>query len=145
MNLDRCHLFSAMSVALLSACGRPATEPAAAPRTTAPADPASRPVAAASSASAPLQVPPDWLGRWTGPEGTYLQIVQTEGVYDITVRNLDGVRTFRGLAGSDSLHFERDGVQESIRRTDGAATGMKWLAEKSRCLTVKPGEGYCRE
>ena len=29
--------------------------------------------------------------------------------------------------------------------TDGDATGMKWLAGKARCLTVRVGEGYCRD
>lgn len=58
--------------------------------------------------------------------------------------NLDGARTFPATATAEGISFERDGVRESIRVTDGAATGMKWLADKSDCLTVKPGEGYCR-
>jgi len=41
--------------------------------------------------------------------------------------------------------FERDGLQESIRPTNGDETGMKWLAGKKNCLTVRPGEGYCRD
>jgi hypothetical protein len=34
---------------------------------------------------------------------------------------------------------------ESIRATDGPATGMKWLSDKSNCLTIRSGEGYCRD
>ena len=29
--------------------------------------------------------------------------------------------------------------------TDGDATGLKYLAGKKDCLTVEPGEGYCRD
>lgn len=105
----------------------------------------STPVAAGAASTPPLAVPQDWLGRWDGPEGTYLQIVDSgEGRYDVTIKDLDRARSFPGIAGTDHLYFERDGVQERIRATDGAATGMKWLAEKSKCLTVKAGEGYCR-
>ena len=39
----------------------------------------------------------------------------------------------------------RDGVRESLRPGSGVETGMKWLQDKSDCLVVKPGEGYCRE
>jgi len=45
----------------------------------------------------------------------------------------------------DHVEFERDGIKESLRPTDGNTTGMKWLAGKADCLTVKTGEGYCRD
>jgi hypothetical protein len=32
-----------------------------------------------------------------------------------------------------------------LRATDGAGTGMKWLADKTDCLVVAPGEGFCRK
>ncbi|HUQ53792.1 MAG TPA: hypothetical protein VM692_16300 [Gammaproteobacteria bacterium] len=86
-----------------------------------------------------------WLGRWTGPEGTFLLLEGGNGRYDVTIQNLDGPRVFVGSSMGDQIRFERDGVIESIHATDGAATGMKWLAEKSNCLTVRPGEGYCRD
>jgi hypothetical protein len=35
-----------------------------------------------------------WLGQWTGPEGTLLLIEGGQGIYQITVRNLDGPLTF---------------------------------------------------
>jgi hypothetical protein len=39
----------------------------------------------------------------------------------------------------------RDGTTETIRATDGAGTGMKWLANKTDCLVVTVGsEGFCR-
>lgn len=86
-----------------------------------------------------------WLGQWNGPEGTFLRLEGGQGNYKITIQNLDGPRTFEGHAVGDQVQFERDGVKESIRATSGAETGMKWLSEKSNCLTIRPGEGYCRD
>lgn len=101
--------------------------------------------------SPPAPAPPPtatadaWMGQWNGPEGTFLKIEGGGGQYEVTVRNLDGPRRFAGVAAGDRLEFERDGVKESVRATSGAETGMKWLAEKSNCLTVRTGEGYCRD
>jgi len=86
-----------------------------------------------------------WLGRWNGPEGTYLELAGGKGAYEVTIKDLDAARTFTGAATGDRVEFRRDGVTESIRATNGDATGMKWLAGKTRCLTIKPGEGYCRD
>lgn len=86
-----------------------------------------------------------WLGKWDGPEGTFLQLEGGNGAYEVTIQNLDGPRLFHGRAVASGIEFERDGVKEAIRATNGAATGMKWLADKSNCLTVRTGEGYCRD
>lgn len=86
-----------------------------------------------------------WLGKWSGPEGTYLQLNDGGGKYKIIIQNLDGPRTFDGIAAGNQIEFERNGVKESLRATNGAETGMKWLSEKSDCLTVRVGEGYCRD
>ena len=86
-----------------------------------------------------------WLGRWTGPEGTFLLLAGGDGRYEVTIQNLDGPRVFAGVAAGEQIRFERDGVVELIHATDGAATGMKWLTEKVDCLTVRAGEGYCRD
>ncbi len=85
-----------------------------------------------------------WRGTWTGPEGTSLVISGDSGAYEITIRNLDAPRTFRGHASGNRITFVRDGLAEALRATDGASTGMKWLREKTDCLTVRMGEGYCR-
>jgi len=85
-----------------------------------------------------------WLGRWTGPEGTYLDISGGGGRYELTVADLDGPRTFPGQAQASSIVFERDGTREAVRATDGVGTGMKWLADQSNCLVINPGEGFCR-
>ena len=86
-----------------------------------------------------------WVGQWNGPEGTYLRISGSKGKYEVTVRNLDGPRVFSGTAVENGIEFERDGVKESLRATNGQGTGMKWLADKNECLVVRTGEGYCRQ
>ena len=101
------------------------------------------PASTLGPASAP--VPDQWLGKWNGPEGTFVQLTGGHGKYEVTVQNLDGPRTFQGQAVGDRIEFERNGVKESLRATNGAETGMKWLSDKSNCLTVRAGEGYCRD
>jgi hypothetical protein len=99
------------------------------------------------SGAPPATDPPatdKWLGQWTGPEGTFLRLEGGQGKYTVTIQNLDGPRSFQGSASAGTVTFERDGVVETIHATDGAATGMKWLADKSDCLTIRTGEGYCR-
>jgi hypothetical protein len=86
-----------------------------------------------------------WLGVWNGPEGTFLKLEGGEGSYSITIQNLDGPQTFRGISTGDQVEFKRNGAMEHLRATKGVETGMKWLADKSDCLTVRPGEGFCRD
>ena len=84
------------------------------------------------------------MGKWAGPEGTFIEIAAAGDQYQVTIRNLDGPRTFQGVRRGGGIAFQRDGISESIRSGTGADTGMKWLADKSDCLVVKAGEGYCR-
>ncbi len=70
----------------------------------------------------------------------------TPGRYRLDMQwDLDNAGTFDGTARGDTIVFERGGVRETLRPTDGEQTGLKYLAGKTRCLTVKPGEGYCRD
>lgn len=91
------------------------------------------------------RVTEQWQGRWNGPEGTYLDITGTPADYRLTIADLDGPRRFVGRAQGGQIVFVRDGVLERIRASDGEATGMKWLLDKQNCLTVRSGEGYCRD
>ena len=109
-----------------------------------PPAPSAQPPAPASAASA-THAASGWLGRWQGPEGTWLEVSGGPGTYSLTVRNLDGPRGFEAKEGTETLVFTRDGKIETLRRGDGVQTGMKWLAEKRDCLIVKAGEGYCRD
>ena len=97
-----------------------------------------------SSASTSI-VTDTWLGKWNGPEGTFLDIAGDKGVYTITIADLDGPKQYQGTAKNNQIIFERNGITETIQPTDGAGTGMKWLADKSNCLRVREGEGWCRD
>ena len=106
-----------------------------------------RKISPATSSSDSARVPQTtdrWLGQWNGPEGSFLRIDGGQGKYDVTIQNLDGPRTFQGSSADGQIQFERNGLKESIRATSGAQTGMKWLTDKTNCLTVRAGEGYCR-
>ncbi|MEO7794539.1 MAG: hypothetical protein ABIV06_07170 [Thermoanaerobaculia bacterium] len=99
---------------------------------------------ASPTATAPPRSFDRWLGQWIGVEGTFLRLAGGNGTYEVTIQDLDGPRTFSATAVDGKLQFERDGVRETLRETNGVETGMKWLAEKSNCLTIRPGEGFCR-
>ena len=87
----------------------------------------------------------EWIGRWNGPEGTYLEISKSGDTYEIQIKDLDKVQTYRGTATSDGISFERNGKAETIRSGKGEQTGMKWLLDKKNCLVIRYGEGYCRD
>ncbi|MBR0553582.1 hypothetical protein [Stakelama marina] len=91
----------------------------------------------------------DWVGRWVGVEGTYLDITKAEGGGDKYLLkmqyDLDHNGTFDGVATDKGIRFTRPGGTYVLHHTDGNATGMKYLAGKKDCLTVEQGEGYCRD
>jgi hypothetical protein len=87
----------------------------------------------------------NWVGTWKGPEGTSLELSKQEVGYEVVITNLDGPRSFHGIAADEVLQFERDGATETVRAGEGPVSGMKWLADKHDCLIVKTGEGYCRD
>lgn len=100
---------------------------------------------AAKSAAKPRDSRTEWLGKWIGPEGTFLQLSSQKGGYRIVIQSLDARRSFMGTAmGQDRIQFRRDGKTRQIRAGNGRDTGMKWLSEKQNCLIVEVGEGYCR-
>ena len=121
----------ALSVVVLFGCSE---------RSPAPASNAPQP-----SVTEPEPATDNWLGQWNGPEGTFLRLEGGKGKYVITIQDLDGPKTYQGTSAGNQVQFERNGATETIRATNGAETGMKWLSEKSNCLTIRPGEGYCRD
>jgi hypothetical protein len=123
-----------LTLCLFAACDEPTQIPAAAKTE----QPASSPPAAWS------EVPSEWLGIWTGPEGTDLELLEDGRTHKVSIRNLDGVRTFEAVGIRGGLTFDRDGTKETIKPGSGKDTGMKWLLDKENCLVVKLGEGYCR-
>ena len=98
-----------------------------------------------SSAANQHVVTDQWLGQWNGPEGTFLKITGGDGKYEVIIQNLDGPQNYTGISIDNGIQFERNGVMEKIQATNGAETGMKWLSEKSNCLTVHKGEGFCKD
>ena len=93
------------------------------------------------------KVEADYRGRWTGVEGMYL-VVASEPGGGVTLDmqwDLDNKGTFDGSVTAEGLRFMRNDVTETAVHTNGDATGLKYLAGKQDCLTVKPGEGYCRD
>ena len=143
-----------LATATLAACSDP--QPVAV--TPAPADavevqPAAAP--AADVAVAPVTPAPtdaanaeaDYLGRWIGVEGMYLVVApKTGGGVTLEMQwDLDNKDTLDGSVTAEGLRFMRNGVSEIAVRSNGDATGLKYLAGKMECLTVKQGEGYCRD
>lgn len=102
-------------------------------------------VSAPADAANSLAATDAWVGQWTGPEGTFLRIEGGQGKYQITIRDLDASRIYTGMSDGTTIRFDRNGVKESIHATNGEQTGMKWLQGKTNCLTVREGEGYCRD
>lgn len=92
----------------------------------------------------------DWVGRWTGPEGLFLDIQPSPdgkpGHYAIANRDtLDRQGDYAGVAEGSTIRFVRDGKDLAIRPGKGSDTGFKYLAGREDCLIVVQGqEGYCR-
>ncbi len=98
------------------------------------------------------QMTDQWVGRWIGVEGLFLEISKNEaagpGHYLLEMQyglDADQIGTFEGQATAEGIRFNREGGPQLLRAGDGEATGMKWLLEKEDCLVVKTGEGYCRD
>jgi hypothetical protein len=86
-----------------------------------------------------------WLGKWTGPEGTFLELAKSGNKYVVKINSLDGPATYEGIAVGDHIEFQRDGKTESIHAGNGEDTGMKWLRDEKNCLVIKKSEGFCRK
>jgi hypothetical protein len=102
------------------------------------------PLSAPNSAGAVTEPTDEWLGRWDGPEGTYLELSRNGDKYVVVIQDLDGPKKFEGFGDGHRIRFTRDGKTEFISAGDGEAAGMKWLADKKNCLLTKKGEGWCR-
>jgi sulfite reductase beta subunit-like hemoprotein len=95
------------------------------------------------------------LGRWEGPEGTYINITDKKGPdgkqqyprkFEIEIKNLDKVEKFEGTAKGKDIEFTRNGKTETVKTATGPETGMKWLEKEANCLVVTKGsEGFCKK
>ena len=95
--------------------------------------------------TAATSVTDKWMGKWVGPEGTFLQLSKEGNKYSVKIQSLDGAETYEGIATGDRIQFTRDGKTEAIRAGTGKETGMKWLLEEKNCLIIRDGEGFCRK
>src|SRR5262249_32648317 len=86
-----------------------------------------------------------WLGKWIGPEDTYLMLSKKDDKYQVEIHSLDGPATYEGASAGGRIEFQRNGKTESIHAGNGEDTGMKWLLDKKNCLIIKTGEGFCRD
>ena len=88
-----------------------------------------------------------YLGRWIGVEGMVLNVTDpAQGEVKLAMQyDLDHKGDYTGTVTPEGIRFERNGETLLLRPSDGDATGLKWLAGKRDCLTVKSGEGYCRD
>lgn len=141
-------LIPALAALSIAACSGPAPKNEALPANSAvAANPAVlQPVNPVASAPA-ARLEADYLGRWTGVEGMFLNVTKRDGG-GVTLEmqwDLDNKGSFPGDVTAEGLRFMRNGVAETATFSDGNATGLKWLAGKKECLTVKTGEGYCRD
>ena len=98
--------------------------------------------------AATARVEADYLGKWIGVEGMVLNVAKRDGG-GVTLDMVWGLDpddkgSFPGSVTAEGLRFTREGKDEILVPSDGDATGLKWLAGKKNCLTVKTGEGYCR-
>ena len=138
---------------LLSACSKEVRNESSAPNGTQPptVETIQEPDAADGTEPQAAGLPTDqWVGRWTGPEGLFLDIQPSpdgkQGHYALTNKdNLDRQGDYAGVAEGASIRFERDGKALTIRPGTGEQTGFKHLATREDCLIVVEGqEGYCR-
>lgn len=89
-----------------------------------------------------------YLGRWTGVEGMVLDVSAGDAPdrFKLVMQyDLDHRQTAVATLNGNRLVFTRDGAVKALHPTDGKATGLKYLVNKTDCLTVAPGEGYCRD
>lgn len=88
-----------------------------------------------------------WAGKWTGPEGMYVDVKPLgKGQFQLEMQSdLDTKGTYTGSAEERGIRFTRNGEAFRLYRTNGDETGLKYLAGKKECLMVKSGEGYCRD
>ncbi len=99
--------------------------------------------AATVAAAAPRM---EWAGKWTGVEGMYVEITPVGETYKLEMQSdLDTLGTYSGTVTADGIAFERDGDTLLLKPASGDETGLKYLAGKTNCLMVEPGEGYCRD
>jgi hypothetical protein len=145
MKLRTGHLAITAAIIALVGCNNPDKVASRAEKI----DPAKNATAAADNkmAASPQHRFADWAGKWTGPEGLFVEITPTTREhYDLKIQaDLDTLGTYKGYDSEHGIKFEKDGRTESLRKVSGDETSLKYLAGKKDCLMIKQGEGFCRD
>jgi hypothetical protein len=95
------------------------------------------------------------VGKWDGPEGTYLSVTEKMGAdgkqqlprkFEVEIKDLDKAEKFEGTAKNGTIEFTRKGKAETVKAATGSETGMKGFEKETNCVVVtKAGEGFCRK
>lgn len=91
-----------------------------------------------------------FLGRWTGVEGSFVDIVPKKEGYIITMARWDSktqsmeYESYPGYLSESKMTFKKNGVEQTITLTDGSGSGMKWLQNAKLCIKISSGDGYCK-
>lgn len=144
---------AAIAAFMVGACTTP--EPPKAPNTT------STPAVTQSPAISPEVANPGeaavqkLIGKWDGPEGTYLSVTEKMGgdgkqqlprKFEVEIKDLDKAEKFEGTAKDRAIEFTRKGRVETVKAATGAETGMKGFDKETNCVVVTKGsEGFCRK
>jgi hypothetical protein len=151
MNINKLRRSVLLSVLATTAIGIAACTPEvktpASPTPVAPASPDASPATSPAAGPATNTAKVDALvGRWPGVEETYLDISKKGDKYSIEIANLDGPKSFEGMAKGDAIEFTRNGRTETIKAATGAETGMKGFEKESNCVVITKGsEGFCKK
>ncbi len=156
LKLRRPFLLSATAFAafVLGACGGSADSPKSPNISSTPApnqSPATSPEVANPGEAAVQKL----LGKWDGPEGTYLTVTEKMGAdgkqqlprkFEVEIKDLDKAEKFEGTAKAGVIEFTRKGKIETVKAATGAETGMKYLEKETNCVVVTKGsEGFCKK
>jgi len=95
------------------------------------------------------------LGRWDGPEGTFISVTEKNGAdgkqqyprkFTVEIKDLDKPETFEGTAKAGVIEFTRKGKTETVKAATGTETGMKGFEKETTCVVVTKGsEGFCKK
>ena len=110
------------------------------------ASPAANPNASPGADTKPTAKVEAMVGKWNGPEGTYLNITRKGAGYEVEIKDLDAAKKYDGAAKGDAIEFTRNGKTESVKPATGVETGMKGFEKETNCLVVTKGsEGFCKK
>jgi hypothetical protein len=79
-----------------------------------------------------------WIGRWTTPEGRFLDLTPQGENYRLVIGALDSMGVYAGYAEDSAIRFERNGQTEYVRSRRG-----EFRQDQENCLIIKKGEEFC--